>query len=132
MSWPQICLDSSVMAPDSQYTVSDLSRGQHIGPEDNPPSRGTHPKSQSEPLHVASLCISILPWSGIRGKRCAVGRSLTACYPAIRRHFYYHFLSIATLTDFDLITLSLTSVVQTVNFIQIRESGKFQFPSFNS
>ena len=83
-------------------------------------------------LSVVSLCISILPWSGIWGKRRAIRWSLTACYPAIRRHFYYHFLSIATLTNFDLITLSLTSIVQTVNCIQIHESGEFQFPSFDS
>ena len=38
-------------------------------------------------LSVVSLCIRILPWSGIQGKRHAVRRSLTACYPAIRRHF---------------------------------------------
>ena len=60
---------------------------------------------------VVSLCISIVPWSGIRGKRRAIRWSLTVCYPAIRRHFYYHFLSIATLTDFDLITLSLTFIL---------------------
>ena len=38
----------------------------------------------------------------------------------------------ATLTDFDLITLSLTSVVQTVKYIRICESGKFHFPKFDS
>ena len=76
-----------------------------------------------------SLCIHIFPWSGIRGKQHAIQRSLTVCYPAIRGHFHYHFLSIATLTDFGLITLSVTSVVQTVKCIQICESGKFHFPS---
>ena len=68
-------------------------------------------------------------YNSIQGKRRAIQRSLTACYPAIRRHFYYHFLSIATLTDFDLITLSVTSVVQAVKYIQIRKLGEFHFPT---
>ena len=56
---------------------------------------------------------------------------LSACYPAIRRHHYYHFLSIATLTDSDLLTLSLTSIVPTVKCIQLRKSGELQFPEFD-
>ena len=38
----------------------------------------------------------------------------------------------ATLMDSDLITLSLTSIVQTVKYIQICESGEFHFPEFDS
>ena len=83
-------------------------------------------------LCLISPCICIFPQSSIRGKRRAVQRSLTACYPANRRHHYYHFLSIATLTDSDLLTLFLTSVVPTVKYIQIHESGEFQFPEFDS
>ena len=82
-------------------------------------------------LCVSSLCIRIFPQSGIQGKRHAVRRSLAVCYPAIRRHFYYHFLSIAALTDFGLLTLSLTSVVQTVKYIQICKPGEFHFPELD-